>query len=244
MTASELPRLVVCLSGRGSNYRALRQAELDGRLPGRIEAVISDRLDAAGLHQARSDGVDSLCISRSSYPDRDSFEQALATAIDASRPRLIILAGFMRVLSPGFVRRYTGRMINIHPSLLPLHRGLHTHQRVLDAGETEHGASVHFVTPELDGGPVISQVRMPVAADASAADLAERLLPLEHRLLPATVALLLHYPVELRDEKIILNQETLAHPLQLDRDLADDGHLLEHHRRPDPGGRTGAAAGT
>ena len=226
MSPGQSARLVVCLSGRGSNYRALRQAELDGRLSGQIVAVISDRLDADGLRQARSDGIDSLCIARRAYPDRDSFEQALATAIDASQPQLIILAGFMRVLGADFVRRYSGRMINIHPSLLPRHRGLQTHQRVLEAGEAEHGASVHFVTPELDGGPVITQVRMPVAADDSAATLAERLLPLEHRLLPATVALLLHYPVELRDEKIILNQEALAHPLQLGRDLADDGSLL------------------
>ena len=219
-------RIVVLLSGRGSNYQALRRAEEAGWLGGEIAAVISDRVQAAGLKLARADGIDTVCVARNRYPDREAFEHALAVAIGGYRPRWIALAGFMRVLSPGFVRDHAGRMVNIHPSLLPRHRGLDTHQRVLDAGEREHGASVHFVTPELDGGPVISQVRMTVAPDDSPSALAERLLPLEHRLLPATMALLLHTPVEARDETISIQNQTLARPLELGPDLSDDGRLL------------------
>lgn len=224
-------RIVVLLSGRGSNYRALRRAQADGRLDGQIVAVISDRPDAAGLALAREDGIDTLCIQREDHPDRDSFEQALAEAIAASGAHWIVLAGFMRVLSAGFVEAHAGRMINIHPSLLPRHRGLHTHQRVLDAGETEHGASVHFVTPELDGGPVISQVRLAVDAGDTAESLAKRLLALEHRLFPATMALLLRYQVEVGDETITIQGKKLVGPLLLGRDLCDDGRLLGQYAR-------------
>ncbi|MGY6554016.1 MAG: phosphoribosylglycinamide formyltransferase [Wenzhouxiangella sp.] len=226
MTTERPSGIIVLLSGRGSNYHALQQACRAGRVPGEIAAVLSDRPDAAGLDLARDDQIDAMCINRRQYPDRESFEQALATAIAAARARWIVLAGFMRVLSGAFVAAHQGRMINIHPSLLPRHRGLHTHQRVLDAGEPEHGASVHFVTPELDGGPVISCVRMPVRPDDTPERLAERLLPLEHRLLPATMALLLTQPVELRNETLFLQQQKCAQPLELGRDLSDDGRLL------------------
>lgn len=219
-------RLVVLLSGRGSNYRALRQGQQEGRLPGEIVAVLSDRLDAAGLALAREDGVDTLCIDRQRYPDRASFEQALSVAITGFAAHWIVLAGFMRVLSEQFVQNHYGRMVNIHPSLLPRHRGLHTHRRVLEAGELEHGASVHFVTPELDGGPVISRVAMPVQDGDTPESLAERLLPLEHRLLPATVALLLSEPVEVRNEEILIQHRRLFQPLELGLDLSDDGRLL------------------
>jgi len=219
-------RILVLLSGRGSNYRALMQAQQDGRLQGEIVAVISDRIDAAGLGLAREDGVDTVCVERRRYPDRDSFESALRVAVSGFDAHWIVLAGFMRVLSAGFVQDHQGRMVNIHPSLLPRHRGLQTHQRVLEAGEQEHGASVHFVTPELDSGPVISQVVMPVEPGDSPDRLAERLLPLEHRLLPATVALLLSEPVELRDETISIQNQVLQRPLLLGSDLSDHGRLL------------------
>lgn len=231
MSAEKAAGIIVLLSGRGSNYCALQQACRDGRVPGEITSVISDRPDAAGLGLAREDGVDSICVDRRQYPDRESFEQALATAIAAACARWIVLAGFMRVLSREFVEAHQGRMINIHPSLLPRHRGLHTHQRVLDAGESEHGASVHFVTPELDGGPVLSCVRMSVHSEDTPQSLAERLLPLEHRLLPATMALLLTQPVELRNETLFLQQQELLQPLELDRDVSDDGRLLSQHWR-------------
>lgn len=226
MNRPDRRRIVVMLSGRGSNYRALRQAEQDGRLGGAIAGVISDRVDAAGLDLARDDGVDAVCIARQRYPDRAAFEQALTVALGAFHAHWIVLAGFMRVLSAGFVQAHAGRMINIHPSLLPRHRGLHTHQRVLEAGESEHGASVHFVTPELDGGPVLSQVRMPVLPGDTAESLAARLLPLEHRLFPATMALLLKQPVEVGDERIEINGKALARPLELGVDLSDDGRLV------------------
>ena len=231
MTTDPAAGLVVLLSGRGSNYCALQQACRDGRVPAEITTVISDRPDAAGLDLARADGVDSICVDRRQYPDRESFEQALATAITAAQARWIVLAGFMRVLSRTLVEAHQGRMINIHPSLLPRHRGLHTHQRVLEAGDSEHGASVHFVTPELDGGPVISCVRMPVQPEDTPETLAERLLPLEHRLLPATMALLLSQPVELRNENLFLQQQELLQPLELDLDLSDDGRLIGQRRR-------------
>ena len=226
MSSGQHQRLMVLLSGRGSNYRALHRAQQEGRLPGEIVAVVSDRIDAAGLVLAREDGVDTVCVERRRYPDRDSFESALGVAISGFDARWIVLAGFMRVLSAGFVQAHHGRMINIHPSLLPRHRGLQTHQRVLEAGEKEHGASVHFVTPELDGGPVISRVVMPVQPGDSPDRLAERLLPLEHRLLPATMALLLSEPVELRDESISIQNQALQRPLELGTDLSDDGRLL------------------
>ncbi|MEE4637416.1 MAG: phosphoribosylglycinamide formyltransferase [Wenzhouxiangella sp.] len=219
-------RIVVLLSGRGSNYRALRQAQRDGRLGGEIAAVISDRSDAAGLRSAREDGIRTFCLARDRYPHRDDFERALTETINASGAHWIALAGFMRVLSARFVDAHAGRMVNIHPSLLPRHRGLRTHQRVLDAGEAEHGASVHFVTPKLDGGPVLSQVYLNVETDDTAETLAERLLPLEHRLFPATMALLLRYSVEARDESIKIHGKSLAAPLVLGRDLSDDGRLL------------------
>ncbi|MFP4207065.1 MAG: phosphoribosylglycinamide formyltransferase [Wenzhouxiangella sp.] len=230
MTPGDRHGIVILLSGRGSNYRALRQAQVDGRLGGRIVAVISDRPDAAGLELAAADGVDAVCIDRDRFADRHAFEQALADAIAASAGHWIVLAGFMRVLSAHFVTAHAGRVVNIHPSLLPRHRGLHTHQRVIDAGETEHGASVHFVTPELDSGPVISQVRLSVEPDDTAESLAERLLPLEHRLFPATMALLLREPVEALDETILLHRKALATPLVLGRDLSDDGRLLNQRR--------------
>lgn len=227
MPKRELPRLVVLISGRGTNYRALQRAADEGRLPAQIAAVISDRASAPGLALAAEAGIDTVCIEPNRFASQSAFEDALAVAVDGFSPSYILLAGFMRVLGTGLVRRYTGRMVNIHPSLLPRHRGLHTHRRVLEAGEREHGASVHFVTPDLDAGPVISQVRMPVEADDTPDGLADRLLPLEHRLYPATVALLLKHSVELRDEEIHLDHQPLHSPLLLGRDLGDDGRLAE-----------------
>jgi phosphoribosylglycinamide formyltransferase 1 len=203
-------RLVVLLSGRGSNFQALANA-CDQWLPARIAAVISDRASAGGLELAARRGVDTVCVDRSRHADREEFERSLASAIDGFEPDFIVLAGFMRVLSAGLVKRYLGRMINIHPSLLPKYRGLDTHQRALDAGDTEHGASVHFVTPQLDGGPVISRVRMPIRPGDTADKLADRLLGLEHQLLPATVALLLQSPVEVCDDNIQFDNQNHPH---------------------------------
>jgi phosphoribosylglycinamide formyltransferase 1 len=227
-------RLVVLLSGRGSNFQALAEA-CDDWLPARIAAVISDRPTAGGLELARIRGIDTVCVDRSRHADRDEFELSLRAAIDGFDPDFIVLAGFMRVLSAALVRHYLGRMINIHPSLLPKYRGLNTHQRALDAGDTEHGASVHFVTPQLDGGPVISRARMAIEAGDTAERLADRLLALEHRLLPATVALLQRSHVEVRDEDIQIDnrnddqgnrgQRDLV--LELGRDLDERGQRIQ-----------------
>ncbi len=219
------PRLVVLLSGRGSNFQAIHQAIDAGRLPARIAAVISDRPQAAGLALAAEAGIDTVSLERKRFADGAAFEDSLTAAIAGFEPAWIVLAGFMRVLGADFVNRHRGRMINIHPSLLPRHRGLHTHQRVLDAGEREHGASVHFVTPALDAGPVISRVTIEVGADDTADTLADRLLPLEHRLYPATLALLLNHRVELRHDSIQIDDRPLDQPLELGRDLALDGRL-------------------
>ncbi|NEZ03266.1 phosphoribosylglycinamide formyltransferase [Wenzhouxiangella sp. XN201] len=225
--AAEPARLVVLISGRGSNLQAIQAAIEAGRLPARIAAVVSDRPQAAGLNHAARHGLDTVMIEPARFPDRSAFERALMTAIDGFDPRFIVLAGFMRVLGRELVQHYLGRMLNIHPSLLPRHRGLHTHRRVLDAGEHEHGASVHFVTPDLDAGPVISQARVAVRPGDTADALAERLLPLEHLLYPATLALLLKHRVELHHDSTHLDDTPLRQPLLLDRDLGRDGGLLD-----------------
>ncbi len=223
-------RLVVLLSGRGTNFQALQQAIEAGTLKAGISAVVADR-QAAGLGLAGEHGIDTVRVERTHHADRASFEASLTAAISGYGPDWIVLAGFMRVLSAGFVTRFLGRMINIHPSLLPKYRGLDTHARALAAGDSEHGASVHFVTPELDGGPVISQARLPVLSDDTPDILASRLLPLEHRLLTATMALMTTRPVELRHEQILLNNQPLAEPLLLGHDLDNDGTFGSQPRR-------------
>lgn len=227
MTDTESPRLLVLLSGRGTNLIAIQDAIEAGRLRARIAGVISDRADATGLERAHERKLDTATIDRRRFVDREAFERSLEIAVDGFQPRCLVLAGFMRVLGDDFVNRHAGRLINIHPSLLPRHRGLHTHRRVLEAGETTHGASVHFVTPALDAGPVIARVEMDVRADDTADSLADRLLPLEHRLYPAALALLLRHRVELRNETIYLDDQPLGGPLLLDRDLDADGRLLD-----------------
>lgn len=220
-------RLVVLASGRGSNMTAIARAVEAGHLGARIAAVVSDRPDAGALAAAAKRGLDTVTVDRRRFRRREAFEASLTAAIDGFEPTWIVLAGFMRVLGRSLVEHHRGRMVNIHPSLLPRHRGLDTHRRVLDAGEPDHGASVHFVTPTLDAGPVISQVRLDVQPGDTADTLAERLLPLEHRLYPATLALLLNHRVELIDETIQLDNTPLDQPLVLDRDLSADGRLLD-----------------
>lgn len=212
--------LAVLISGRGSNLAAMIEAIQQGVLPARIRAVISDRMDAAGLDHARRAGLDTRIAERRRHPDRTAFEQALTDIIDPLGFDYLVLAGFMRVLDPATVERYTGRMINIHPSLLPNLPGLDTHRRALEAGRAEHGASVHFVTPEVDAGPVISRARVNVEPGEDPDRLAGRVLAREHRLLPATLALLAQQHVELRDEQVHINGRPLPAPLDLDRDLS------------------------
>ena len=226
MTAVSAERIVVLISGRGSNAMAVIEGCHSGLIDGQVVKVISDQPDAPGLKRAEAHDISTACVNAAQHTDRSSLERALTASIDEARPTLVVLAGFMRVLSADFLAPYAGRILNIHPSLLPRYRGLNTHARALAAGDMEHGASVHFVTTELDGGPVLSQASLTVHSTDTAATLTERVLQLEHRLLPATVALLDKETVELNHESIFINTTALASPLRLGIELSDDGGLL------------------
>ena len=206
--------IVVLLSGRGSNLQALIDSVQDG-LPVDIRAVISNRADAEGLQRARQAGIATQVIQRRDHPDRDTFDAALMAAIDACTPRLVVLAGFMRILGRTFVQHYAGRMINIHPSLLPQFRGLHTHQRAIDAGVDRHGASVHFVTDELDGGPVVLQVSVPVHPQDDADTLAARVLAQEHHILPLALRWLAEGRLQLQDNQVLFDGHPRTEPEML-----------------------------
>jgi len=209
-------RVAVLGSGRGSNFAALLQARNAGRLAIEFVGVFSDKPQAVLLDRARAAGIHAQAIAAREFADREAQEAALFAAVDAVQPDLIVCAGYMRILGNAVVQERSAKMINIHPSLLPRHRGLHTHQRALDAGDVEHGASVHFVTPMLDGGPVIAQARVPVLRTDDAETLAARVLAREHSLLCATVGLLAAGRVRLHDEDVLLDGRALAAPLQLD----------------------------
>ena len=176
--------IVILISGRGSNMEAIVRAGIPGA---RIAAVISNRPGAGGLEFARAHGIATAVVDHKSHPDRAGFDQALAECIDAHAPDLVVLAGFMRVLGDGFVRRYEGRLLNIHPSLLPAFSGLHTHRRALETGVKVHGASVHFVTAELDDGPIVIQAAVPVLTGDDEDKLAARVLAQEHLIYPQAV---------------------------------------------------------
>jgi phosphoribosylglycinamide formyltransferase-1 len=175
--------VVVLISGSGSNLQAI----IDADLPITIRAVISNRADAYGLTRAEQAGIPTAVLDHKAYPDRESYDAALQELIDSYRPGLLVLAGFMRILSDGFVRHYEGRMINIHPSLLPKYRGLDTHARAIAAGDAEAGCSVHFVTPELDSGPIIIQARVTIRDGDTPETLAARVLEQEHRIYPEAI---------------------------------------------------------
>ena len=178
-----MKRIVILISGRGSNMEAIVRAGL----PAQVAAVISNRADAAGLKFAAESGISTEVVDERKFPSRDAFESALAGAIDRHSPDLVALAGFMRVLGTDFVRRYSGRMLNIHPSLLPAFPGLHTHRRVLQEGVKLHGCTVHFVTPQVDHGPIVIQAAVPVRTGDTEAGLAARVLRQEHRIYPLAI---------------------------------------------------------
>jgi phosphoribosylglycinamide formyltransferase 1 len=185
MSAHPPLKLALLISGRGSNMSALLHAALAGKIAARPSIVISDRADAAGLSSARELGV--ATAAWRGEQQEGSFERMLLATLEAAQPDVIALAGFMRILSPAVVERYLGCMLNIHPSLLPAYRGLHTHRRVLAAGDTAHGASVHFVTPELDAGPIVLQSRVAVLPADTEAALAARVLATEHIIYPRVI---------------------------------------------------------
>ena len=178
------PRFVILISGTGSNMQAIVQACLSGACPAAVAAVISNKADAAGLDWAASHGIATAVVPHKSFPTREAFDQALAAAIDRHQPDYVLLAGFMRVLTSGFVQQYAGKLINIHPSLLPAFPGLHTHAQAIATGVQAHGCTVHFVTPVLDHGPVIAQGVVPVLSDDTPDTLASRVLKVEHLIYP------------------------------------------------------------
>ncbi|HZX29833.1 MAG TPA: phosphoribosylglycinamide formyltransferase [Rhodocyclaceae bacterium] len=182
-----MKNIVILISGRGSNMEALIRARDAGELPVNITAVISNRPDAKGLATAEAAGIPTWVMNHKAFPDRESFDAALAECIDGFAPDLVVLAGFMRILTEGFVRHYEGRLLNIHPSLLPSFPGLHTHQAALDEGVRIHGCTVHFVTPALDHGPVVLQAAVPVLDGDDEDALSARVLAQEHRIYPQAV---------------------------------------------------------
>ncbi len=208
------------ISGTGSNMLAIAEACRSGQLHAEIALVIAD-VPAAGIARAQALGIATAVVDRSNFrvagkPDRAAFEAALATAMDASKADLVVLAGFMRVLSGNFVARYEGRMLNIHPSLLPRHKGLDTHARALAAGDDAHGASVHFVTADLDGGPVIAQARVPVLAGDNVASLSARVHAREHKLYPMVIEWLTNGRLQWNKGSPMLDGVALTAPVVLD----------------------------
>ncbi|TMP42427.1 phosphoribosylglycinamide formyltransferase [Pseudoalteromonas citrea] len=180
-------RLVVLISGSGSNLQAIIDACQNNEVNGEICAVISNKADAYGLVRAQNAGIETAILSHKDYPSREDYDVELAALIDSFNPDLVVLAGFMRILTPRLVQKFKGKMLNIHPSLLPKYQGLNTHQRAIDAKDDVHGVSVHFVTEELDGGPVVLQAKVPILADDTADTLAKRIHEREHVIYPLVV---------------------------------------------------------
>jgi len=216
MSPAPIFSIAVLASGRGSNLQALVAAIADGRLPARIAGVFSDKPACAALQIARDAGLHAAAFSPRDHADRDAHDEALFSAVAAVQPDLIVCAGYLRIIGAAALHRFENRMLNIHPSLLPKYPGLRTHAKALAAGDREHGASVHAVVPALDAGPVLAQVRIPVRAGDDADALAARLLPREHALLCASVALLAAGRARLHPQHILLDGRALAAPLQLD----------------------------
>ncbi len=207
--------LVVLISGSGSNLQAI----IDGAasdLPVEIKAVISNKADAYGLERARKAGIEVRILNHKEFSDRDSYDQALGDLIEEFQPGLVILAGFMRILTPALVNRFHGRMLNIHPSLLPKFRGLHTHQRALEAGERVHGATVHFVTEELDGGPLIIQAQVPVTEDDTPDSLATRVLRQEHAIYPQAIRMFAQGELRMEGDVVYYADKPLSSPIIID----------------------------
>jgi phosphoribosylglycinamide formyltransferase-1 len=215
-TVNRLLPIVVLISGRGSNLGSIMDACATGRLPVEIRAVICNRPDAPGLQRPASAGIRTVVIDHTRYTGRAAFDRALQASIDSFRPGLLVLAGFMRILTPEFVAHYRGRILNIHPSLLPEFPGLNTHQRALAAGSKQAGATIHFVTGAVDGGPAVLQARVPVLENDSAATLAERVLEQEHRLYPLAIRWFAEGRLSLdEDGRVVLDGRQLQRPLLL-----------------------------
>ncbi len=213
-------KTAILVSGSGSNLQSFIDRAGDSDIE--IVVVLSNRPDAYGLIRAEKAGIDRVCIEWRDHVDREQYDRAVAATLERWQPDLLILAGFMRILSPWFVRRYEGRILNIHPALLPAYPGLHTHERVIEAGDTWHGATVHFVTEELDGGPRVVQGRLPTVAGESAAALAARVLDIEHQIYPEAARWFAEQRLQFRDGDAWLKDELLIEPVRFEFDA--DGY--------------------
>ena len=209
MTGTARARLAVLISGRGSNLQAFIEASAGGALSADIAVVISNNPDAAGLELAARAGIPTRSIDHRQYPSREAFDAALAEAVGQWEVDLVILAGFMRILTPNFILPFSGRLLNVHPSLLPRYPGLNTHQRALDAGDREAGVTVHFVTLELDGGPPIVQARVPILPGDTAQTLADRVIVQEHRIYPLAAQWVLSGRLRLTEQGACLDGEPI-----------------------------------
>jgi len=193
-------RIVVLISGSGTNLQAIIDACESADYPGEVVGVVSNKSDAYGLTRAQDAEIETVALSHKDFESRENYDQALTSKIDQFTPDVIVLAGFMRILTPAFVQHYQGKLLNIHPSLLPKYQGLNTHQRAIDAGDEEHGVSVHFVTEELDGGPVILQAKVPVFDGDTSEDLAARVHEQEHRIYPLVIKWLCQNRLSMKTE--------------------------------------------
>lgn len=202
-------RILVLISGSGSNLQTILDSCAGGKIAGEVVGVISNKADAYGLVRAEEAGVATSILAQQQFASREAYDAALLTLMQEYRPDLVVLAGFMRILSPALVQHFAGRMLNIHPSLLPKYQGLHTHQRAIDAGDAEHGASVHFVTEELDGGPVILQARVPIFEGDDAGDVAARVQAQEHSIYPLVVQWFCEGRLRMLEGKALLDGSVL-----------------------------------
>ncbi len=213
MTRSKTFRIAVLISGNGSNLQAIIDAFREHKHNIEISVVISNRNDAFGLERARHAGITTECINHRNFMDRDNFDCQLQRSIESYQPDLVVLAGFMRILTPEFVRHFAGKMINIHPSLLPEFRGLHTHQRAIDAKKKEHGVSIHYVTENLDGGPIILQARVPITVNDTVDTLSARVQEKEHKIYPLVIQWIAEGRLSLLHNKVFLDENELTQPL-------------------------------
>jgi len=205
-----MKNIVVLISGSGSNLQAIIDAcQANTIKNANVVAVLSNKADAYGLERAKNAGIQAINLMVADYENRDAYDKAMIEQIDLFKPDLVILAGYMRILSDEFVRHFQGKLINIHPSLLPKYQGLHTHQRALDAGDEEHGTSVHFVTEELDGGPVILQAKVPIFAEDTIEDITARVQLQEHRIYPLVTNWFLQQRLSMEKDKAVLDGHTL-----------------------------------
>jgi phosphoribosylglycinamide formyltransferase 1 len=216
MSATDRLPIAILISGRGSNMRAIAELAARARLPVEVRVVVSDKIAAAGLATAAAMGIETAVLAPQAFPDRAAYDEALAKLVAGYGPQLVVLAGFMRILTPQFIGAFAGRILNVHPSLLPKYRGLHTHRRALEACDPMHGVSVHFVTEELDGGPVIIQACVDIRPDDTEQSLSARVQRLEHTIYPRAIEWFATGRLALTAERAMLDGKPLEQPVLVD----------------------------